>query len=668
MNEKQDVRAEVVVRRTYARPKEDGSFETWEDTVDRVIGHQRWLWNRALSKDSKVSTSKKKEAELEEFRQLMLDKKISTSGRTLWLGGTDIAKTRESSQFNCSFTRVETVYDVVDVLWLLLQGCGVGFSPVVGTLSGFFKPIKDIEIIRSTKVISDDGSFEKGPEDNEETFEDGVWTIKIGDSAEAWAKSIGKLLAGKHNADKLVLDFSAIRPAGIRLNGYGWISSGDESISKGYKAISEILNKRAGQLLTRIDILDVVNWLGTVLSSRRSAQIALFDYGEPEWKEFAIAKKEWWITGNSQRVQSNNSLMFRSKPSKKQLMEIFGLMEEAGGSEPGFVNAQTALERAPWFAGSNPCCEILLGNKSFCNLMEVDIAKFKGDSAGLLRAIELAARANYRQTCVNLRDEILQEAWHLNNEFLRLCGVGLTGIARRDDLSGYDYDQMKRTAVSGAYSMADELGMQRPKNVTTVKPSGTLSKVMSTTEGVHKPMGKYIFNNINFGKHDPILPKLREANYNVFDNPADSEGVLVTFPVSWEDIEFTKVKTEHGEVEVNLETAVEQLERYKKIQVNYCQQNVSNTISYDLDEVEEIVDWLLDNWDIYVGVSFLYRADPSKSAEDLGYLYLPQEVVTKEVYDEYVSKLLKVDFGNKNEDGDIEIESQECAGGACPVI
>ena len=668
MNKTQDIRAEVVTRRTYARPKEDGTFETWPETVDRVIGHQQWLWDRAAKYDSPGLFGSDQSKELEEFRQLMLDKKVTTSGRTLWLGGTRIAKTRESSQFNCSFTKVETVYDVVDILWLLLQGCGVGFSPVVGTLSGFFKPIPNIEVKRSIKTLAADGSYEKGREDNVETFENDIWTISVGDSAEAWAKSIGKILAGKHNAKKLVLEFAEIRPPGIRLKGYGWISSGDEAISKAYTAIAEILNRRAGQLLTRMDILDVVNWLGTVLSSRRSAQIALFDYGEPEWKEFAVAKKEWWLTGNSQRIQSNNSIMFRSKPSKEQLMDIFGLMEEAGGSEPGFVNAQTALERAPWFNGSNPCCEILLGNKSFCNLMEVDIAKFKGDSAGLLRAIEVAARANYRQTCVDLRDGVLQEAWHLNNEFLRLCGVGLTGIARRDDLSAYDYDQMKRAAVSGAYAMADELGMQRPKNVTTVKPSGTLSKVMSTTEGVHKPLGKYIFNNINFGKHDPLLQILEEANYNIFDNPADPEGVLVTFPVAWEDVDFTKVQTEHGEVEVNLETALEQLERYKKIQVNYCQQNVSNTISYDPSEVAGIVDWLLANWDIYVGVSFLYRADPSKSAEDLGYLYLPQEVVTKEAYETYVSQLLPVELGAENREGDLEMESQECAGGACPTI
>lgn len=345
-----DTRADVIIKRTYSRPNEQGNYESWDDIVARVINHQRWLWERA-----KGSTLQLNEIEeLKELQQLMLDRKVLTSGRTLWLGGTDIAKTRESSQFNCSFTKVETVYDVVDVLWLLLQGCGVGFSPVVGTLNGFAHPIPEIEIIRSTKVLNADGTYDKGREANLETFVDGVWTISIGDSAESWAKSIGKLLAGKYKAKKLVFDFSNLRPAGIRLKGYGWISSGDSALAKAYEAIAKILNQRAGQLLTRMDILDVVNWLGTVLSSRRSAQIALFEYGEEEWKEFALAKKEWWLTGNSQRIQSNNSLTFQDKPSKEQLMEIFGLMEEAGGSEPGFVNAQTAKKRAIWFYGSNP--------------------------------------------------------------------------------------------------------------------------------------------------------------------------------------------------------------------------------------------------------------------------------------------------------------------------
>jgi ribonucleoside-triphosphate reductase len=648
-------RAQVITRRTYNRPTSDDGkqFETWQETVARVIDHQQWLWERAVGRD----LNDVEYAELYDLEQLMLDRKVLMSGRTLWLGGTNVAKTREASQFNCSFTHVETIYDVVDVLWLLLQGCGVGFKPIVGTLNGFSKPIKNIRVVRSTRT-------EKGGNEyNTETFdtETKTWTIQIGDSAEAWAKSIGKLLAGKYPADTLVLDFSQLRPAGERLKGYGWISSGDSAISTAYTAIANILNGRADSLLTRMDILDIVNHLGTILSSRRSAEIALFDYDQPEWEEFAVAKKDWWLHGNAHRTQSNNSLVFKKKPLKADLERIFGMMTEAGGSEPGFINEVEALRRAPWFKGANPCVEILLGNKAFCNLTETDIAKFKGDTAGLHNAIRLAARANYRQTCVNLQDGILQESWHLNNYFLRLCGVGLTGIAMRPDMGSYDYEYLKRTATSAAVGMSLELGLPAPKNVTCIKPSGTLSKIMDTTEGVHKPLGKYIFNNVQFSKHDPVVEKLRQAGYRVINHPVDDSGVLVTFPVMWDGVPFDKVDGK----EVNLESAVTQLERYKLLQTSWNQQNTSVTISYDPSEVPTIIDWLLDNWDCYVGVSFIYRTDPTKTAKDLGYLYLPQEVVDEHTYREYVATVTEVDLNNTNSFD--EITDADCATGACPI-
>ena len=336
-------------------------------------------------------------------------------------------------------------------------------------------------------------------------------------------------------------------------------------------------------------------------------------------------------------------------------------MQEAGGSEPGFINEVEALRRAPWFKGANPCVEILLGNKSFCNLTETDLAKFKGDNAGLHAAIRLAARANYRQTCVDLQDGILQESWHLNNYFLRLCGVGLTGIAMRPDIGSYDYEYLKRTATSAAVGMAQELGLPSPKNVTCIKPSGTLSKIMSTTEGVHKPLGKYIFNNVQFSKHDPVVEKLREANYHVINHPVDDSGVLVTFPVCWDGVVFDKVEGK----EVNLESAVTQLERYKLLQTSWNQQNTSVTISYDPTEISAIITWLLDNWDCYVGVSFIYRTDPTKTAKDLGYLYLPQEVVDERTYKDYAAQLGPVVLDDANSFD--EIVDAECATGACPI-
>ena len=630
------VRAQVITRRTYNRPTDTG-YETWEQTVDRVIQHQAWLWDRAGTSEI---------TELVELRELMISRKVMVSGRTLWLGGTDVAKKREASQFNCSHLKVETIHDVVDSLWLLLQGCGVGFTPVVGTLSGFTSPIRNIQVLRSKRTKKG------GHEGNRESSDNGTWTITVGDSAEAWAKSIGKVLAYKGKATNFVLDLTQLRPAGQRLAGYGWISSGDGPMSRAFTEIVGILNKKSGQLLGKMDILDIMNWLGTVLSSRRSAEIALVYHDTPEWEEFARAKDD--LTSSPHRSQSNNSVVFWKEPSHEQLEQLFKIISESGGSEPGFINGEEARKRAPWFSGVNPCAEILLGNKSFCNLSEVDLSKFRDDSGGLERAMYLIARANYRQTLVNLDDGILQRTWHENNEYLRLCGVGLTGIATRQDLSQYDYKRLRNIAVHGAYSMADELGTQRPKNVTTIKPSGTLSKIMDTTEGCHKPMGKYIFNNVNFSINDPMLPKLREAGYHVVVNPTDEHNAIVTFPVSWENIRFDK----EGDLYVNNETAIEQLSRYKLLMDSYVEQNCSITISYKEDEVPAIRDWLKSNWSSYVGVSFL-------PITNTVYEYLPQEVVTEARYKEYVAQLTDVDFSDT--DSTHEIENDECESGVCPV-
>ena len=663
-------RAMATSLRTYHRPVNEGGsqLETWEQVIDRVIYHQKWLWERALGR----TLNEIQEDELEELRELIVGRYIASSGRTLWLGGTELSRTRESSMFNCAYTHVETVYDVVDVLWLLLQGCGVGFRPITGTLNGFRRPLEEIKVIRSNRT------GKGGVQHNIETYdsESYTWTIKVGDSAIAWAKAVGKLVAGKFPAKTLILDFSEIRPAGTRLKGYGWISSGDEQIAKAFKAIAKILSDRADQLLTRIDILDIVNWMGTILSSRRSAEIALFEYGQPEWEEFALAKKEWWLKGNAHRQQSNNSLLFRTKPTREELEQLFQIILESGGSEPGFINAIEAERRAPWFKGCNPCVEILLGNKSFCNLTEVNVLAFKGDKVGLERALYLAGRMNYRQTMVNLRDEILQEAWHLNNDFLHLCGVGLTGVRARPDLTAYDFKRMCKITVSAAYGMALELNAPLPKNVTCIKPSGTVSKIMGTKdwgevpEGIHMPLGRYIFNNITFSKHDPLVTSFRAAGYTVIEKPYEPESVLVKFPVKYENVPFTRstVTRKNGkveEVEVNTESAVTQLEWYALLQTTWCEQNVSNTVSYDPSEVPAIIDWMLKNWDSYVGVSFLFRNDPTKNAEDLGYAYLPQEVVTKEAYEAYVAQLRDIDYSHIEARDDEYTES--CATGACPV-
>jgi ribonucleoside-triphosphate reductase len=190
-------------------------------------------------------------------------------------------------------------------------------------------------------------------------------------------------------------------------------------------------------------------------------------------------------------------------------------------------------------------------------------------------------------------------------------------------------------------------------------------------EGIHMPLGKYLFNNITYSKHDPLVGRFQTAGYDVIEKPFEPESVLVKFPVKYASVPFTRTHVERKngtveEVEINTESAVQQLEWYRLLQETWCEQNVSNTVSYDPSEVPGIIDWLLDNWECYVGVSFLFRNDPSKNAEDLGYAYLPQEVTTKEAYDRYVSRLKEIDYTGIDM-RDEEVVEAACATGACPV-
>jgi len=661
-------RSQFVFKRTYNRPlnQEGTQFETFEQTLDRVIAHQRWLWESAKGKnvgDSSAPLTKKEEEELSELRSIMQRREAFLSGRTLWLGGTDVGKQYHATNFNCSFLQVKTVHDVVDGFHSLLLGVGVGFEPVTGVLNGFAKPV-EIEVVRSTRI-------ERGNDNNQEKFykvdNKKYWRLIIGDSGIAWAKAAGKLLAMKKQVDVVVLDFSEIRPGGKPLRGFGWISSGDEQISESFKKIAEILSAKNGQLLSRIDILDVMNWLGTALSSRRSAEIALVPAEDPEAGEFSLAKKDYWKTGNVQRAQSNNSLIFYHKPSINEIEELFKKMLEAGGSEPGFINGTTARKKAPWFRGVNPCSEILLGDKNHCNLITIDLGKFNGREKELERVFYILGRANYRQTCVNLKDGVLQESWHELNEFLRLTGVGCAGIVKWEYHKNPEMiSNIKEFAKVGVNSMADELNLPRSKAVTCVKPDGTLGKIMDTTEGIHKPLSKFIFNNIIISKASPLLQKAIEAGYKHFDHPFDATSAIVVLPVCFEDVEFDKVEVNGKILEVNLESAVEQLDRYKLWMNNYADHNVSITVSYSPEEIPSIVDWLSVNWEYFVGVSFLLRADPTKTAEDLGYAYLPQQPVTMEEYYAYVSKLKEVNLDEVFINSLEELES-DCAGGVCPI-
>jgi ribonucleoside-triphosphate reductase len=690
----QSLRAKFIKRRSYIRPINDEGtiFETDEQAVNRQIEHQEYLWKNAKkekfkyilqeaehgSEDDKRNAAARfweatrlnehEHAELAELRGLIESHKVSLSGRVKWMAGTSVIKERPASAFNCCATYIAIPADFVDVMWLLLQGCGVGFKPKPGMLTGFGKKMEVV-------TVGSERTGRGGAENTTESFDGVTWTIKFGDSAKAWAKGVGKLTTGKYRAQRLVLDLSELRPAGERLRGYGWISSGWEPFAKGLKIITDVLNDKAGEYLDALDIGDIANALGTVLSSRRSAQIWLMEDHAPELEDFIIAKNrdhegqildgKWW------RSQSNNSIAFNKRPPKAVLNKL--LRNVLKGGEPGLYNLERARKVAPWANLTNPCAEIILPSCGLCNLVQIVWSRFNGDWDGLMRAHFLMARANYRQTQVNMRDGVLQLQWNDNNQLLRLCGVSPTGIIGSDVKTKEQRRKLRAISRQGADSMADELVQNRAALVTQVQPGGTSSKVLGlegdeVQEGAHVSPTRFLLNNVNFSRHDPLVEKARAANYRVFENPSDPENMLIAMPVAFpaSDV-YKKVTLSNGEVaEVSTETAIDQLERYLALMEDYVDHNCSITISFDETEIKDIVDWLYKHWDSYIGVSFMHRNDPTKTAQDLGFAYLPQEAISEETYLAYAASLLPIDLSDDAEQDKIG-DLDACTAGACPI-
>lgn len=275
-------RASSVTLRTYSRPQDEfgSSFEGWEQIVKRsMFDHHLRLWEEAGGSPDV--------AELNELMQLGLERKSLVAGRTLWLGGTEYAFSRACCQFNCSWTPIKTVYDLVDASWLLLNGSGVGARPEVGVLHGYPNHVKSFSTIDTTNSRNHKGdpkNLEIPPTENNHY----TWMIQVGDSAEAWAKAIGKLhLHPYQRIDHIIIDGSNCRGPGGRLKGYGWLCNGFAPLAKALEGMHTTLNAKAGCLLDELDIMDNFNRVGEVLSSRRAAEAVLMDAGNPMAESFS---------------------------------------------------------------------------------------------------------------------------------------------------------------------------------------------------------------------------------------------------------------------------------------------------------------------------------------------------------------------------------------------
>ncbi len=657
-----------VYYRTYSRwMPEEMRREYWWETVRRSVEYNCSL----------VPTSRE---EAEKLYKNVFELKQFLSGRTFWVGSTDVSKHYPMSNYNCSFQVVDSFAAFRDIFYLLMVGSGVGLRVLKSDVAKI-PPIRtDIEVIHESytpmlKTLRQDSTS------LEFTHNDTV-KITIGDSKEGWVQSMDYFLKVFYSTEyrkikTVILNYDHVRAKGDKLKTFGGTASGHSSMKNMFIKIFKIMEKakhRSTGLkvkLKPIDCLDIANIIGenvVVGGVRRTAEIVLIDQDDKECvqakSELYKKEDEKWVidTEIAHRQMSNNSIYYTRKPTREELHWHLQQMRYSG--EPGWVNEEAGSKRRPNFQGVNPCAEILLDSKGLCNLTTVNVMAFVRDGildqAGLLEAQRLSARAGYRMTCTEL--EIPE--WNSVQQRDKLLGCSLTGW--QDLINALDLDQgaqetllreLRETAKNAAAEYAKELGQQEPLLVTTIKPEGTLSLLPVVSSGVHYSHAPYYVRRIRISSDDPLAKVCEELGYPVFPEVGQDPDTCVTkvveFPVKAPGKRF---KSDVG--------AIEQLEIYKMFMTHYVDHNCSITIHVRDHEWDAVEEWVFENWDDTVALSFL-------SFEDNFYELLPFEEIKEEEYRKRVAQMNpfvpSLISKYEKEETEYDIGNEGCEGGVCPV-
>ncbi|TCK87963.1 ribonucleoside-diphosphate reductase alpha chain/ribonucleoside-triphosphate reductase [Natranaerovirga hydrolytica] len=658
-----------VYYRTYSRwLSEENRREYWWETVRRAVEYNCSL----------VPTTK---SEAEKLYDNIFNLKQFLSGRTFWVGGTDVANFYPMANYNCSFQVIDNFNAFKDLFYLLMIGSGVGVRILKSDVNKLPKIRTDFTLINEDYTPIPKNQREDSTSihfSNNNTVK-----ITIGDSKEGWVQSLDyffKILYSNEyrNITTLIINYNHVRPKGEKLKTFGGTASGHSSLKNMFIKISSIIKKR-GLLndsqyikLQPIDCLDFSNLIGenvVVGGVRRTAEIILVD---PDDKEAIEAKSNLykqidgqWIVDTDiiHRQMSNNSIYYTEKPSREQLRWQLEQMRYSG--EPGWVNEVAGAKRRPNMNGVNPCGEILLDSKGLCNLTTINVMSFvKEDNTldykALYEAQRLSARAGYRMTCVNL--EIPE--WDYVQKRDKLIGCSLTGwqdLVNALNLSTNEQKdllkKLREVAKEESKNYANEIGENEPLLVTTVKPEGTLSQLPTVSSGVHYSHSPYYIRRVRINANDPLVKVCEELDYPIFPEVGQDMETCTT-----KVIEFP-IKAPEGKTKYDV-SAIEQLENYKLFMENYVDHNCSITVHVRDHEWEEVEKWVWNHWDDIVAVSFL-------SLDDNFYQLLPYESITKEEYDKRVKEMkpflpnLITKYEKANHQ--LDVGDDACENGVCPV-
>lgn len=656
-----------VYTRTYSRFLPGiGRREFWWETVRRAVEY-----NCSLAPTSREEAEKLYD-NIYHMRQFL-------SGRTLWVGNTKVAESYPMANYNCAFEIIDDFHAYHDLFYLLMVGSGVGVRVLKEDAQKLPKVRTDIKILHKAY---DPKPVNKRLEYTDVTFSGTTVTFAIGDSKEGWAQTLDHYFDILTNNEysrisEIVVVYDSIRPRGERLKNFGGTASGYESMMTMLDKIHKVIiaaGARDGVVRTQlkpIDLLDIANIIGENVVSggvRRTSEIGLIDAEDKTCIEakshlYRQINGRWEIDKSiAHRQMSNNSIYYRKKPTREMLHWHMQQMRYSG--EPGWINEEAGRKRRPNFNGCNPCGEILLDSHGMCNLTTVNVMAFVKDGVldekGLLEAQALSARAGYRMTCRELEIHRWDEVQNRD----RLLGCSLTGWQDMVNAVGLDREgqiellkKLRQTAHEAAEKIADRLGGNKPLLVTTVKPEGTLSLLPTVSSGVHYSHAPYYIRRIRISATDPLCKVCEELGYPIFpevgQDPENPVTKVVEFPV----------KAPEGTVKGDV-SAIQQLENYKMFMKYYVDHNCSITVHVRDNEWDDVEEWVWQNWDDIVALSFL-------SYDDNFYELVPYEAITKEEYEKRKAAmrpfnptlLSKYEF----EETELDIGDSECANGVCPV-
>lgn len=610
--------------------EEEGRRETYIEGVDRGINFMRENLGDKLT-----------EVEYRELREAILNQEVMWSMRYFWSAG-KAARATNVAIYNCAYVAPENFKDFADAMYISMCGTGTGFS------------VEQHIIQALPQIKPQSGKF--------------TTPFVIEDSKEGWANAILNGMEIWFDGGDIKFDYSLLRPYGARLKTMGGRSSGPKPLQSLLNFTREKILSRQGRRLKSIDVHDIMCKIGESVEMggvRRSAMLSLSDLDDIEMRD---AKKGQFFIEHPYRMMANNSAAYIVKPNSAEFLDEWIALIRSKSGERGIFNRgglkyQLPARRWQIFgpytdkSGLNPCGEVNLRPRQFCNLSEI-VARVWDTIETLLKKARLAAiLGTYQATLTKF--SYISPDWKRNCEEERLLGVSINGqwdcpAVRDPEVLG----KLKEEIIKTNRIYAERFGINPSTCVTCVKPSGNGSQLLDTASGMHPRHSPFYIRRVRIAASDPLWKMLRDQKVPYHPEVGQVDGLATTYV-----LEFPVKAPEGAFFRDNL-TAIQQLEYWKMLKLNYTEHNPSVTISIGENEWIEVANWLYENWDILGGLSFLPR-------EDYIYNLAPYEAITEEQYNKLVEDFPEIDYSQilayEKEDETKGSRELACGAGQCEV-